>query len=57
MYTVFVEDHVTHEKVVIGDLLTRSEASELTRILDKYCACTIYTVECEFYYKKGKHEK
>lgn len=57
MFTVFVEDHVTHQKVVIGDLLTREEASELTRILDKYSACTIYTVKCEFYYQKGKHEK
>ena len=51
MYTVYVEDHITHEKVVIADLCSRVEVSEITRILNKYAACTLYVCECKFNYK------
>lgn len=55
-FTVYVEDNQTHETVQILDLATRSEASELSRVIGKYCGCKVYIIESEFYYRKGKHE-
>lgn len=36
MFTVYVEDHVTHQKVVVGDMLSRAEASELVRTISDF---------------------
>ena len=55
-YQVYVEDHITHEKVVVLDLATRTEALDIARFLSQYNACSVYIVESEFFFKKGKHE-
>lgn len=55
-FTVYVEDHLTHQKVQILDLATRTEANSLARTIGQYGGCTVYIVESEIFYKRGKHE-
>lgn len=44
-YTVFVEDRITHEHVVVLDMASRSEASKIIRFLEQFNACDIYFIE------------
>lgn len=48
MFTVYVEDHITHQKVVVGDMLSRPEASQLIRIISQFSACTVYAVQSNY---------
>lgn len=48
MFTVYVEDHVTHQKVVVGDMLSRAEASELVRTISRFSACTVYAMQSPY---------
>lgn len=54
-YTVYVEDNVTGQTVVVGDLLSRADASKLSRTIGEFMVCKVYVVNCEF--QKGLHEK
>lgn len=53
MFAVYVEDNITGEQVCVGDMLCRSEASELRRVLSKYGACKVSILE--FHYEKGRY--
>ena len=57
MWTVVLKDRITKEEVVVADHCNRQEVGELRRVLQKYDACDLMIVECDFIYKKGKHEE
>lgn len=54
LFAVYVKDRLTRKEVCVGDMLSRAEASEIRRILEKYNACEICLVGFDF--KKGKVE-
>lgn len=56
IYTVYLKDRITGQEVCVADLCTRTEVSELRRVLEKFNACDFTVYECDFVYKKGKHE-
>lgn len=51
-YDVWVEDHITHEKVVVASMCSRSEASTVCRTLEPFMACAIYIMETPFIYRR-----
>ena len=55
-FHVYVEDHITHQKVTILDLATREEAHEISSFIGQYNGCTVFVVESDIIWKKGKHE-
>lgn len=57
IYTVILRDRITKQEVVVADLCNRSEVCELKRVLEKYNACDMLIVECDWIYKKGKQEE
>lgn len=56
LYAVYVKDRLTRREVCVGDMLTRSEASEIRRILTKFDACEVCIVGFEFEKGKVKYE-
>jgi len=44
LFTVYVTDHIERTTVCVGDMLTRMEAGELKRILEKFQACEVTIV-------------
>lgn len=53
-YSVEVEDHITHQIVVVGSLLTILEARKLQQVLEHFNACYVYVKEYSWFNKKGK---
>ena len=51
-FCVYVEDHINHNYVVVGDLLSKGEASRLARTISEFGACDVYVIESD-YQRKG----
>lgn len=55
-FTVYVEDRLTSERVVLLDLATRTEAAEIVEFLKAKCdSCNIYYVRFDINKEEGMH--
>ena len=52
LFTVYVTDRVERTTVCVGDMLTRTEAGELKRAIEKVGACDVTIVTTTFYRRK-----
>ncbi len=56
LFAVYATDRVEKTTVCIGDMLTRTEAGEIKRTLEKYSACDITIVSTKFYRNRREME-
>lgn len=52
-FAVACIDHVSRATVIVGDMLSRSEALRLARTISEFQACEVYIIESD-YNKKGR---
>lgn len=53
LFAVYVTDRVDKTTACVGDMLTRAEAGEIKRCLEKYNACDVQIVTSVIHYRKG----
>lgn len=51
-FAVYVTDKLDKTTVCVGDMLTRSEAGEIKRCLEKFGACDVSIVTVILYYRR-----
>ena len=56
-FHVYVEDHISHERVTVLDLATREEAHEISNFISQFNGCTVYVVESEFALKRKENKE
>ncbi len=52
-FAVCCIDHVSRATVIVGDMLSRSEALRLARTISEFQACEVYIVESDYNKTKG----
>lgn len=53
-YSVVVEDHLSKETVVVGNMLTLAEARKLQKDIEFFNACYVFVYEHTWFKKKGR---
>lgn len=56
LFTVYVTDRISKTTACVGDLLTRTEAGECKRVLEKFNACDVTIVAAKFCRTKQETE-
>lgn len=51
-YSVEVEDHITHNVCVVGQMLTLAEARRLEKEISHFGACLVFVKEFSIFNKK-----
>lgn len=56
-YAVYVIDRVDRSVCCVGDLLTRAEAGEIKRCLERFNACDVQIVTSTFIQQRGDQQR